>query len=98
MFVVFQRGLEKMNFITFYTSDGTLNMPVEKKEEFRQWAKLRLQNAFPDYEISISQEPSTKIFEMYCKDESLDSVLLKRFIKRLFEIWEEEEMYKKGET
>lgn len=47
------------DFIKFFASDGTLNMPKEEKELFRLWAKQEISSAYPRCHVSVSSQRCT---------------------------------------
>ena len=83
-----------MDYITLYTSDGSLNLPQEEKEPFREWAYNELSIAFPGYEISVSKEPSTEGICFFSNEKKLKKENLTDFVDRMFERWER--IQKKG--
>lgn len=76
-----------MDYITLYTSEGSLNLPQEQKQPFREWAYSELSSAFPDYNISVLKEPSTKLFEFGSEDIKVKKESLSDFIDQMFDRW-----------
>lgn len=76
-----------MNKIVMYTADGTLNMPQEQKEPFRRFAYEELKSAYPDFEIEITKERNTELFQVQSEEYVLAFKKLHSFIKAIFDRW-----------
>lgn len=77
-----------MKFITYYASNGTLDMPDEDKSRYRDWAYEELQQAFPDFTIEVIDEPNIKICDLYSDDRHMTSKSVEKFIERLVDRWQ----------
>lgn len=76
-----------MDYITLYTSEGSLNMPQEQKQPFREWAYSELSSAYPDFNIFVLKEPSTRLFDYKSEEGKIKKDSLSDFISQMFERW-----------
>ena len=77
-----------MNYITLYTSDGSLNMKKELKPKFRKWAYEELKLAFPEFTIEISLESNNDAFEMFSEENKYKYNNMAVFVDEMYDRWD----------